>query len=46
VLIEEKEEIKKRIGRSPDTGEAVIYALSAGGSGWLDWARQTAQKVG
>lgn len=27
VLIEEKEEIKKRIGRSPDVGEAVIMAL-------------------
>ena len=26
IIIEEKEEIKKRIGRSPDVGEAVIYA--------------------
>lgn len=27
VKVEEKEEIKKRIGRSPDTGEAVMMAL-------------------
>jgi len=27
VLVEDKEEIKKRIGRSPDVGEAVIMAL-------------------
>lgn len=26
ILVEEKEEIKKRIGRSPDKGDAVIYA--------------------
>ena len=25
ILIEDKEEIKKRIGRSPDKGDAVIY---------------------
>jgi len=30
VLIEEKEEIKKRIGRSPDMGESVIMALYGG----------------
>lgn len=28
VLIEEKDEIKQRIGRSPDVGEAIIMALS------------------
>lgn len=26
ILIEEKEQIKKRIGRSPDDGDAVVYA--------------------
>jgi hypothetical protein len=26
VLVEEKEEIKKRIGRSPDKGESILYA--------------------
>lgn len=26
ILVEEKDEIKKRIGRSPDKGDAVIYA--------------------
>lgn len=28
IQVEEKEEIKKRIGRSPDRGEAVIYACA------------------
>jgi hypothetical protein len=32
VLIEEKNEIKKRIGRSPDYGDAVLLTLYAG-----DW---------
>jgi len=31
VLIEEKEEIKKRIGRSPDKGEAVMLCNQLGG---------------
>lgn len=31
VLVEEKEKIKERIGRSPDVGEAVMMALSTGG---------------
>ena len=31
IKIEEKTEIKKRIGRSPDRGEAVIYACGADG---------------
>jgi len=35
VLVEEKEEIKKRIGRSPDMGEAVIMALNQFDTGWL-----------
>ncbi len=30
IIIEEKEEIKKRIGRSPDRGDAVIMAYSEG----------------
>jgi hypothetical protein len=32
VKVEDKDEIKERIGRSPDIGEAVMMALSA--SGW------------
>jgi hypothetical protein len=31
VLIEDKEKIKQRIGRSPDMGEAVIMALYGSG---------------
>lgn len=30
VLVEEKEKIKERIGRSPDIGEAVMYAYMSG----------------
>lgn len=30
IQVEEKEEIKKRIGRSPDRGEAVMYACVVG----------------
>lgn len=43
IQIEEKDEIKKRLGRSPDVGEAVIYAGaedSGGGAGFLEYARQ------
>lgn len=36
IQIEAKEDIKKRIGRSPDVGEAVIYA-SAEAGGVLIW---------
>ena len=40
VTIEEKEEIKKRIGRSPDTGEAVMMAQFKGRDvkGMVDFA--------
>jgi hypothetical protein len=31
VLIEKKEDIKKRLGRSPDKGEALLYANYLGG---------------
>jgi hypothetical protein len=34
VLVEEKEEIKKRLGRSPDKGESILLA-NYKGSGWL-----------
>lgn len=43
IRIEEKLDIKERIGRSPDTGEAVIYANaedSGGGAGFLQFAQQ------
>ena len=29
IQVEEKREINKRLGRSPDRGEAAIYALAA-----------------
>lgn len=33
VLVEEKEEIKKRLGRSPDKGESILLANQTGGGG-------------
>ena len=36
VLVEEKDEIKKRIGRSPDKGESILYANLIAGT-WLTW---------
>ena len=35
IQIEVKEDIIKRIGRSPDKGDAVVYAHFLGGDGWL-----------
>ncbi len=32
ICIEEKEEVKKRLGRSPDYGDAVCYAMWTGGA--------------
>lgn len=44
VLLEEKEEIKKRLGRSPDKGESILLAnLVVSENGWLDWAKQQAE---
>jgi hypothetical protein len=34
VLVEEKDEIKKRLGRSPDKGESILYA-NYNNSTWL-----------
>jgi hypothetical protein len=43
IQVEEKEEIKKRIGRSPDVGESVIYASVIEQSGFtqsdLEWVQ-------
>jgi hypothetical protein len=36
VLIEDKGEIKERIGRSPDTGEAIMLAHLQNNVGWRD----------
>jgi hypothetical protein len=35
VLVEDKEEIKKRIGRSPDKGESLLFANMTGDSDWV-----------
>jgi hypothetical protein len=44
VQVEEKEEIKKRLGRSPDKGESILLANYTGGElGWLDYAKQQAE---
>jgi hypothetical protein len=39
IQVEEKEEIKKRIGRSPDKGEAVIYASQVSSFDDMDFQR-------
>lgn len=42
VQIEGKDDLSKRIGRSPDKGDAVVYAFgrsSCPGMGLLEWAR-------
>lgn len=39
IQVESKDEIKKRIGRSPDDGDAVIMALSDSGGSWADLYR-------
>lgn len=36
IQIESKEDIKKRIGRSPDDGDAVVYAFTETGGSWAD----------
>ncbi len=41
ILIEEKKEIKKRIGRSPDRGDAVVMAWSEGERAVLREARNS-----
>ena len=41
ILIEKKEEIQARIGRSPDKGDSLVYANAVKtfeGQGWLDYA--------
>ena len=35
IQIEAKEDLSERIGRSPDIGEAVVYAHYTGGDAWL-----------
>jgi hypothetical protein len=44
IQIESKDEIKMRIGRSPDKGESVLYAhAGAGGAqGWVDYYKRMA----
>ncbi|MES1975717.1 MAG: hypothetical protein V4472_24940 [Pseudomonadota bacterium] len=39
IQVETKEEIKKRIGRSPDDGDAVVYAFTESGGSWADLYR-------
>ena len=44
IQIEQKDEVRQRLGRSPDRGDALALALESatswgGGSGWLEWVR-------
>ena len=46
VQVEEKEEIKKRLGRSPDKGESILLANYTGGeNGWLTYAKREAERA-
>jgi hypothetical protein len=47
VQVEAKEDLAKRIGRSPDKGDAVVYALSTKampGMGIFSWVRDEARR--
>jgi hypothetical protein len=47
ILVEAKDELMKRIGRSPDKGDAVAYALAAKampGMGLYSWIGQRAEE--
>jgi Terminase large subunit, T4likevirus-type, N-terminal len=46
VQIEEKEHVKQRIGRSPDSGEAVIYCFAEEHvDPWRDYAKQVVERA-
>lgn len=50
IQVEAKDDIKKRIGRSPDVGDAIVLACvddvsGVGGLGWLGLIRERAKKV-
>ncbi len=46
IQIEDKEKIKKRIGRSPDRGEAVIYAnADEYAGGYFGFAKDMAKRL-
>jgi hypothetical protein len=40
ILIEDKADIRKRLGRSPDAGDAIVMALNEGGRAVVKLARQ------
>ena len=40
IQIESKDDIKKRIGRSTDDGDSVVYAMSDSGGSWADLYRE------
>lgn len=43
IVVEKKEETKKRLGRSPDNADALLLAFFGGakhGSAWLAWLKQ------
>ena len=45
IQVEGKEDIKERIGRSPDAGEAVIYAINEDGGNGLGFLQFAADQV-
>ena len=46
IQVESKDEIRKRIGRSTDAGDAVVQSFwqeGVGANAWIDWARKKAE---
>ena len=50
IQVESKDEIRKRLGRSPDDGDAVVQAAWDGegtdADAWIEWARLKAESLG
>jgi hypothetical protein len=48
IQVEAKDEIKQRIGRSPDEGDSLVYASAVEtrpGAGWEQFFNQTVDKL-
>lgn len=45
ILVEEKQDIIKRLGRSPDCGDAIVYANVTNGALPMGWLRGDAEKA-
>jgi hypothetical protein len=49
IQVESKDDIRKRLGRSTDDGDAVVQSLwreDTGAGQWIEWARKKAEAAG